>query len=301
MRCWRQPTQILARRAIDRRMRFSVPHVGEHDLLEIDLVDLPAAVVDMAVGAHEQCRLTLGVAFADHIVDARDGRRVGSRACEDPVRCENLVDRTDELRAGPREDHEVVADAFEVGDDVRGEHDRDRRLGNDLHHRVQELPPSKRIERGDGLVEEQELRSLRERQRERDLGLLSDGELPDLLIQRKAQPLDPLQRDALVPARVELAAELERLADREATVERVLLGDEPDTREQPPRVLSGHLPEDAHATGARLAKADGELEQGRLARAVRADERRHRTGRDLERAVAERPLRAVPLAEPVRP
>ncbi len=51
---------------------------------------------------------------------------------------------------------------------------------------------------------------------------------------------------------------------------------------------------------ARLAQPDRELQQRRLAGAVRPDERRHRPGRDLERAVAKRPRRAVALPEPGR-
>ena len=46
-------------------------------------------------------------------------------------------------------------------------------LGDDLHDGVQELAPGERVERGDGLVEQQKVGPLRERQRQRDLGLLS--------------------------------------------------------------------------------------------------------------------------------
>ena len=81
-------------------------------------MQLPARVVDVAVGAHEQRRLALGVALADHLVDARDRGRVGARAGQEAVAREDLVDRPDELGVRLGEDHEVVADALEVGDDV---------------------------------------------------------------------------------------------------------------------------------------------------------------------------------------
>jgi hypothetical protein len=47
-----------------------------------------------------------------------------------------------------------VADAFEVGDDVRREDDRQLAFRDDLHHRLHELAACKRIERGDGLIEQ---------------------------------------------------------------------------------------------------------------------------------------------------
>ena len=37
---------------------------------------------------------------------------------EQPMRTEDLLDRPDELNATCGEDHEVVADALELGDDV---------------------------------------------------------------------------------------------------------------------------------------------------------------------------------------
>ena len=54
------------------------------------------------------------------------------------------------------------------------------RLGDGLHHRLQELAPGERVERGDRLVEHEQLGPLGERERERDLGLLAARELADL-------------------------------------------------------------------------------------------------------------------------
>ena len=60
-------------------------------------------------------------------------------------------------------------------------------LRDRLHHRLQELAAGERVERGDRLVEHQQLRSLRERERERDLRLLAARELADLLAERQAE------------------------------------------------------------------------------------------------------------------
>ena len=80
----------------------------------------------------------------------------------------------------------------------------------------------------------------------------------------------------------------------------MLLRDEPDPRQHRHCVVARREPEHAHLADGRLGEADRELQERRLAGAVRADERRHRARRNLERAVAERPVRAVALARAVR-
>ena len=107
-------------------------------------------------------------------------------------------------------------------------------------------------------------------------------------------------RCVVVPARVQLPADAQHLLDREAAVERVLLREEPDARQRLGRVRARVEPEHADGAGARPCQADGEPKERRLAGAVRPDERGHAAARDLERAVAQRPLRAVAPAEPVR-
>ena len=109
----------------------------------------------MAVRAHEQRRLPLGVALADHLVDARDRGGFRARAGEQAVAGEDLVDRAGELRATAREDDQLIADPLEIGDDVRGEDDRDSGFGHRLQDTGEELPPRQRIERRDRLVEQQ--------------------------------------------------------------------------------------------------------------------------------------------------
>ena len=98
----------------------------------------------------------------------------------DPVSCVRAVGERDE----------VIADALELGDDVGRENDRYAVVDDGLHHRIQELAPRERVERGDRLVEQQQLRLLGERQRQRDLRLLAAGKLADLLLDGKAETLD---------------------------------------------------------------------------------------------------------------
>ena len=165
--------------------------------------------------------------------------------------------------------------------------------------RLHELAAGERIERGDRLVENQKLRPFRQREGERDLRLLAPREASDPLAERQAEVGDPLAREVVVPRRVELAAELQRVGHGEALVQRVLLGDEADPGEHRVRLVARVVPEHPHRAGGRARQADRELEQRRLAGAVRADERGDRARRDLEVALCKGPLGAVALAEPV--
>ena len=164
------------------------------------------------------------------VVHARDGRRVGARAGEQPVARDDLVDRRRRAeRARVREDHEVVADALEVGDDVRREHDGDPVSLDRLHHRVQELAARERVERRHRLVEQQQLGPLRERERQRDLRLLAARELADLAVEREPEPLDPRARERRRPSvGLSLRPSFSVSRDGEAAVQRMVLRDEPD-------------------------------------------------------------------------
>ena len=73
------------------------------------------------------------------------------------------------------------------------------RLADDLHHGVHELAPCEWIERRHGLVEDQQLRALRERERQRDLRLLPAGELAHLAIEWDAEPREARTSGLLVP------------------------------------------------------------------------------------------------------
>ena len=145
----------------------------------------------MSVRPDEQCRLPFAVTLPDHVVRARHRRPIGSWPGQKAMAREDLVDLPHQLSAPRGEDHEVVADSLEIGDDVGREDDGQPRLCHRLHHRLEEFAARKRIERRNGLIEDQQLGTLRQGERERDLSLLSAGELSDLLSERKVEPLEP--------------------------------------------------------------------------------------------------------------
>jgi hypothetical protein len=85
------------------------------------------------------------------------------------------------------------------------------------------------------------------------------------------------------------------IADRHARVGRRVLGDETDLAEL--FAAAWRAAEHGDRSRAWGEQPDGELEQGRLAGAVRADQAHYPADRDLERAVGERPPPPVPLTE----
>ena len=96
-----------------------------------------------------------------------------------------------ELDATVGEQDQVVADALEVGDEVRGEHDGDGVLGGELHQALQELAARERVEARDRLVEHEQLGPLGDRERQRELGALAAGERAGALRAVETEPRDP--------------------------------------------------------------------------------------------------------------
>ena len=126
---------------------------------------------------------------------AGQGRGVAPRAGESMVRREHVVDFAGELHPRGDEHDQVVADPLEVGDQVRRQHDAHPLLGVDLHQDLQELASGQRVEARDRLVEDQQLRPLRDRQGQRELRPLAAGQLARLLAVQ-AELLDPRSASA---------------------------------------------------------------------------------------------------------
>ena len=86
---------------------------------------------------------------------------------------EQVVDLAGDLDLPRREDHEVVADALELGDHVRREDDRQLLLGDGGHQGRQELVARQWVEPRHRLVEHQQFGALGERRGEGDLRVLA--------------------------------------------------------------------------------------------------------------------------------
>ena len=83
---------------------------------------------------------------------------------------------------------------------MRGEHHAHPLLGDGLHQILQELAPGQRVEARHGLVEDQQLGSLGDRQGEGELGPLAAGELAGLLVRVEAELLDPALGQVVRPS-----------------------------------------------------------------------------------------------------
>ena len=115
-----------------------------------------------------------------------------------------------------------------VGDQMRGQHDGQPAHGHRLGQRGQELPPGERVERRDGLVEQQQPGPFGQRQRQRHLGTLAPGQRAHRLVKRDVQAAQPLPHGRGVPAGVEVRADGDVILGGQAPVQRDLLGEEAD-------------------------------------------------------------------------
>ena len=93
-----------------------------------------------------------------------------------PWDASRLLDRAGHLHLAAGQHDQVGGDPLELGEHVRGEHDRDVVLAGRLDDRGHEVVPGHRVERGQRLVEHQQARPAGQRDRQRELRLLPAGE-----------------------------------------------------------------------------------------------------------------------------
>ena len=144
------------------------------------------------------------------------------------VGLEKLLDVSGDADLRVHQDDDVVADPLEVGHDVGGEQHAEPLLGHRLHQHLQELPPGQRVETGDRLVENQQLRALRESQGQGELSPLATGEPAGSLARVQAKAVDPASGSRAVPPGIEVRTQAQMVGDREPGVRRGVLSDEPD-------------------------------------------------------------------------
>ena len=222
-----------------------------------------------------------------------------ARADEQPVLGEEGLDVTGECDPAVVEHDQVVADALQLVHDVGGEQDGHPAFGDRAHEDLQELMSGQRVEAGHRLVEDEQVRPLRQGQGQRHLGLLPAGERTGSAVERDAQLRQPAFGQPLVEPQVAGPAEAEHLGDGEALVQRVVLGQEPDPGQGVRGAGGDVVAEDLHRAGARCQQPDDQAQQRGLARAVRPDQGDHAAGRQGQGAVAQRPALPVPLAHTV--
>ena len=121
-----------------------------------------------------------------------DRRGVLARAGQDLVLGQQRVDVAAQLDPGRGQHDQVVADPFQVGDQVRGQQDGQAAVGHRLGQGGQEIPPGQRVQRGDRLVEQQQPGLLGQGQGQRHLGPLAPGQRARRPVQRDVQRPQPV-------------------------------------------------------------------------------------------------------------
>ena len=145
--------------------------------------------------------------------DAADRAERPPRAGQQPVRLEQLLDVPLEPDAAAGQQHDVVADALDVGDRRARRSRRSRRVSaTPSISSCRNSRPASGSRLGERLVEQDEPRPLAERQREREPGALAGGERADLRCASRCASSSSTASSS-VPARVRPARELDRVGD----------------------------------------------------------------------------------------
>ena len=191
------PPRVPARR---RASAGRVAEVGEHDLLEVDLVLLPAA-------CRRRGRWRARAASSAARCGSRGSRR--GRARRWPRRCaarsagggsRRSRDRAGQLRAAGGERHQVVAHALELGHDVRREDTVTPPSATASRTPFRNSRRASGSSEATGSSSTQQPRLLGERERQRDLRLLAAGELADLLRRAAGRAARPARARAARPS-----------------------------------------------------------------------------------------------------
>ncbi len=209
---------------------------------------------------------------------------------------DQFADRAGDPHLAAAEYHEVGGDPLEFGEHVRGKHHGDAVAACGLDHGRQEVVAGHRVEGGERLVEHEQRRQAGQRDRQRELRLLPAGQRANPLAEGDLKADEAGFRVPLVPPLVEVARDAEHRADRQVPVQGRVLGDEGDPVERAGRAR-GLAAEHGQGARRRPGQADGQAEQGGLAGPVRADEGDEVAAGNRQRAVVQRPLAPVALAE----
>jgi len=153
------------------------------------------------------------VAVLDNLGAGGQVGRVPAGAREPVVAGQQVVDLAGHADPGGDEHDQVVADAFQVGDQVRGQDHAGAVFGDIRHQALQELPPGEGVEAGDRFVEDEQVGSFRNGQGQRELRALSAGELPGLLGRVEAELGDPVVGKLLIPTGVGVGAETQVIGE----------------------------------------------------------------------------------------
>src|SRR5206468_7664547 len=166
--------------------------------------------------------------------------------------------------------------------------------------RADQLPqvaPRLRIEASRGLVEEEHLRLVDHRDRDRKTLALAAGELLRFRLRLVLETHRAEERERVDPAPIEQREEIHDLLREEVLGKGALLQLHADPLLHTGRVFADIHAGDERGAAVRLAQALEDLDGGRLPRAVRSEEREDLTLRDIEADSVDRRDLTVALAK----
>ena len=170
------------------------------------------------------------------------------------------------LHPGADQHDQVVADPFQVRDQVRGQHHADSSCSATASIRScrnSRRASGSRLATGSSRISSSGRLAMA--RVSASWARCPPDSVPGPLVRVQVQPLDPAAGQFRVPARVEARAQPQVIADRQPGVDRRVLGQEPDPG-QLRRAGRGRAAEHLDRARGRRQQADGQVQQSRLAR-----------------------------------
>ena len=170
------------------------------------------------------------------------------------------------------QDGDAVGDALQVGGDVRGEQDRPPAVVGDVQQRAEEIAPGGGIEAGGGLVENEQLRFVTERQHDCELLQRADGEDADLVVAVDVPVREQARDQLVVPPRIERRRVVDQMPHPHPRVKRDDLRHVADLRLRVGREVPRRFAEQFRVAGGGADQPEGGLDQRRLPRRVLSEQ-----------------------------
>ena len=157
-----------------------------------------------------------------------------------------------------------------------------------------------RVQAGGGLVEHEQLGAVHEREHDPELLPVALRQLVDLAVEDHLEPLDQLITQPLIDAGASAGEPVEHALAGHPGVKFELAGQIPAPGVDRDAVAVAVQPEQAGAPGGRTMKREQQPDRGRLAGAVRPEEREHLPRLDAQIQIVDGNGRAKRLRQPER-
>jgi hypothetical protein len=236
----------------------------------------------------------------DHTLHVGDvGRGLVEPRRDAPDAILHVVQRTEHAQRAAVQDGHVIGHAFHVAEEMRAEQHRVAGFLDQLDHNVEELAPHRGVEPHGGIVEHDNSRIGRERERQRELRALSTRERADALRERKPQTIDARATAVPVEARERGRLQFHQLPARHPWHQLLVLGHVGHVGAHRRRQVARVVSEEFHATPRRRQESEQAADRRGLAGAIATEQRAHGAFGHVERNVMQHARVAVPVRDVV--